>query len=182
MNNKLLMRNNDSREKTEFICPSERREFQRCRSKPNDTMNVTPINVKKSGPIADWAKACTEESTPERVRKVPKMTREYVRMIRIIFHRLNMPFLSWIMTECRKAVPLNQGIRAAISTGSQPQYPPQPRTSYAHRLPNTKPSERKSHATRVHLRVTRIQRSSTLPVARAAIANANGTTNETNPR
>ena len=117
MNNKLLMRNNDSREKTEFICPSERREFQRCRSKPNDTMNVTPINVKKRGPIADWAKACTEESTPERVRKVPKMTREYVRMIRIIFHRLNMPFLSWIMTECRKAVPVNQGMNDAISTG-----------------------------------------------------------------
>ena len=34
------------------------------------------MKVKNSGPIALWAKACTEDSTPERVRKVPKMTSE----------------------------------------------------------------------------------------------------------
>ena len=33
------------------------------------------MNPKKRGPIADWANAWTEESTPERVRKVPKIIR-----------------------------------------------------------------------------------------------------------
>ena len=38
-----------------------------------------------------------------------------------MFQRLNMPRFSWMITECKKAVPVSQGINAAISTGSQPQ-------------------------------------------------------------
>ena len=47
---------------------------------------MIPINPKNSGPIADCAKACTEESTPERVRKVPKMHSAKVVMISTTFH------------------------------------------------------------------------------------------------
>ena len=42
-------------------------------------------------------------------------------MISSMFQCLSMPRFSWIMTECRKAVPVSQGMKAAISTGSQPQ-------------------------------------------------------------
>src|SRR6266498_3558168 len=145
-------------------------------------MNESPINPKKKGPIALCANACTDERTPERVRNVPKMTRSYVSMINSIFQCLNKPRFSWIITECKNAVPVNQGIKAAISTGSQPQKPPQPRTSYAQRLPRTSPKERNNHAHNVQRRVTRIQRSSVRPVTKAAIANAYGITNETKPR
>jgi len=41
--------------------------------------------------------------------------------MRNMFHILNMRIFSWIMTECRKAVPASQGIIEAFSTGSQPQ-------------------------------------------------------------
>jgi hypothetical protein len=79
------------------------------------------MKPKNSGPIALCANECTEDRTPERVRKVPKMTRAYVRMIRSIFQCFNMPRFSWIIAECKNAVPVSHGINAAISTGSQPQ-------------------------------------------------------------
>ncbi len=41
-------------------------------------------------------------------------------MMRSIFQCFHMPRFSWIMTECRKAVPGHQGMKAAISTGSSP--------------------------------------------------------------
>ena len=38
-----------------------------------------------------------------------------------MFQTFNIPFFSWIMTECRKAVPVSHGISDAFSTGSQAQ-------------------------------------------------------------
>jgi len=38
-----------------------------------------------------------------------------------IFHIFNIPRFSCIITECRKAVPVSQGMSDAFSTGSQPQ-------------------------------------------------------------
>ncbi len=38
-----------------------------------------------------------------------------------MFHILNMLRFSWIITECKKAVPANQGMKLAFSTGSQAQ-------------------------------------------------------------
>ena len=121
INSKLFSRNKASRESMDDICVSALRSFQRLRSKDKDTIKVIPMKAKNNGPIALWAKACTEESTPERVRNVPKITNSKVKMIRIIFQCFNMPRFSWIITECKNAVPVNQGINAAISTGSQPQ-------------------------------------------------------------
>ena len=66
-----------------------------------------------------WAKEWIELSTPERVRNVPKRESENMRMTRTTFQTRSIPFFSWIMTECRKAVAASQGIRAAFSTGSQ---------------------------------------------------------------
>ena len=59
--------------------------------------------------------------TPERVRKVPKSVRLKVRMTRVRFQSLSMRRRSWIITECRSAVPVSQGMNAAFSTGSHAQ-------------------------------------------------------------
>src|SRR5574341_364669 len=79
-------------------------------------------------PMDDWAKACTELTTPERVRNVPRMHSRKVLKMSHMFHIFSMPRFSCIITECRKAVPVSQGSSEAFSTGSQPQYPPQPST------------------------------------------------------
>ena len=78
-------------------------------------------NTAKNGPMFDCAKACTEETIPLRVRNVPKMLKKNVRMTSTTFQTFSMPRFSWIITECRKAVPESHGSTEAFSTGSQPQ-------------------------------------------------------------
>ena len=78
-------------------------------------------NATNQSPIEDWAKACTELTTPLRVRNVPKIESMKVEKISHMFQVFSMPRFSCIITECRNAVPVNQGIREAFSTGSQPQ-------------------------------------------------------------
>jgi hypothetical protein len=79
-------------------------------------------------PMEDWAKAWTELTRPERVRSVPRMHSRKVLKMSQTFQFFIMPRFSCIMTECRKAVPVSQGMSEAFSTGSQPQYPPHPST------------------------------------------------------
>ena len=82
----------------------------------------------KYGPMSDSANACTELTTPERVRKVPKIASRNVEKISHMFQTFIMPRFSCIITECRKAVPVSHGSSDAFSTGSQPHHPPQPST------------------------------------------------------
>ena len=72
-------------------------------------------------PIGPSANACTELTTPDRVRKVPKIHRKKVAETSTMFHTFIMPFFSCIITECRNAVPPSHGSSEAFSTGSQPQ-------------------------------------------------------------
>ncbi len=74
MKSRLLSRKSASRESMDFISASARRSAQRWMSRPMEVIKVTPMKIKNDGPMALCAKACTEDSTPERVRKVPKMT------------------------------------------------------------------------------------------------------------
>src|ERR1700693_2654859 len=104
----------------------------------------------------DCAKACTELTTPERVRKVPKMHRKKVAEIRTMFHTFIIPFFSCIITECRNAVAVIHGSRDAFSTGSHAQYPPQPSTAYAQPAPSRTPVVWNIQVTRVHRRVVLI--------------------------
>src|SRR5690242_20121293 len=104
-------------------------------------------------PIDDWAKACTELTTPLRVRNVPRMESMKVEKISHTFHVFSIPRFSCIITECRKAVPVSQGKNEAFSTGSHPQYPPQPKTEYAQWAPRKMPQVRKHHVTMVQRRV-----------------------------
>ena len=79
--------------------------------------------------MPERVKECTDSSTPERVRKVPRMVREKVAMTNDRFQMRRIPRRSWTITECRKAVAVSQGRNEAFSTGSQAHTPPQPSTS-----------------------------------------------------
>ena len=57
----------------------------------------------------------------ERVRNVPKIASMKVEKMSHTFQTFIMPRFSCIITECRKAVPVSQGISEAFSTGSHPQ-------------------------------------------------------------
>src|SRR5713226_2750835 len=107
----------------------------------------------------DCANACTELTTPERVRNVPKMQRKKVAEIKTMFQTFIIPFFSCIITECRNAVAVIHGSSDAFSTGSQPQYPPHPSTAYAHPAPSRIPVVWNIHVTSVQRRVVWIQAS-----------------------
>src|SRR5215469_3675326 len=89
--------------------------------------------------MGDCANACTELTTPDRVRNVPKMQRKKVPDTRTMFQTFIIPFFSCIITECRNAVAVIHGSSDAFSTGSQAQYPPHPSTAYAQPCPSRIP-------------------------------------------
>src|SRR5664279_5075608 len=59
------------------------------------------IKVTKYLPISDRANACTDCTTPERVRNVPRMHRKNVAETSTMFQTFIMPFFSCIITECK---------------------------------------------------------------------------------
>ena len=75
---------------------------------------------------------------------VPKIVRKNVMMTSVTFQTRSMPRRSCTMTEWRNAVAVNHGSRPAFSTGSQPQKPPHPSSSYAQSMPSVSPNERNS--------------------------------------
>ncbi|MNI68014.1 hypothetical protein D3C73_1236790 [compost metagenome] len=74
------------------------------------------------------AKACTEVSTPDRTRNVPRMLSENVQMASSTVQLRNAPRRSVTISEWISAVPASQGMNEAFSTGSQNHQPPQPNT------------------------------------------------------
>src|SRR4051812_42821312 len=124
--------------------------------------------------MSDCVNECTDEITPDRVRNVPKIDNTNVPIMSDTFHRFSMPRFSWIITECRNAVSVNQESSGAFSTGSHAQTPPQPSSTYAHHMPSVMPIERKSHEARAHFRIATIQPVSSARAMSAAIANAYG--------
>src|SRR6478672_10643104 len=117
------------------------------------TTKMIAKNPENQLPMLDCAKECTELTMPLRVSSVPSTESMKVIKINQTFQTVIMPRFSCIMTEWRKAVVESQGSREAFSTGSHPQYPPQPRTAYAQCAPSEMPNVRKSHATMVQRRV-----------------------------
>ncbi len=118
---RLLKRKLDSRETRDsslfsdlrwsFCLKKVKRQTQKTRSKK--AVNQSPMEL--------CAKAWTELTRPERVRRVPRTESRKVAKMSQTFQTFIMPRFSCIMTECRKAVPASQGMRLAFSTGSQPQ-------------------------------------------------------------
>ena len=112
---------------------------------------------------------------------VPKMVRKNVTMTSVTFQTRSMPRRSWTMTEWRNAVAVNHGSAAAFSTGSQPQNPPHPSSSYAHSIPSVSPNDSTSQPTIVQRRTARSHESSRCPVISAAMPKAYGIVIDTNP-
>src|SRR5271165_2580172 len=126
---RLLNRKLDSRE-TSDSSRCSLRSVSRLRTKKNTQVaKQIARNHTNQMPMPDCAKACTELTTPERVRNVPKIASRNVVKISHMFHIFIMPRFSCMITECRNAVMVSHGSREAFSTGSHPQYPPQPSTS-----------------------------------------------------
>ena len=65
--------------------------------------------------------AWIESRIPERTRNVPRMQRMPVARISEAFQTFSIPRRSWIITECRNAVPVSHGSSEAFSTGSHAQ-------------------------------------------------------------
>ena len=127
-NRTLLSRKADSRETAESSWACPRRRSKRHASRPNEPRSTRARKARKNWPTEPWLKAWTDPMMPERVRNVPNSVRPKVRMMRVRFQSLSIRRRSWIITECRSAVAVSQGMKAAFSTGSHAQYPPQPRT------------------------------------------------------
>src|SRR5207247_792925 len=107
--------------------------------------------------------------------------RKNVMMTSVTFHTRSMLRRSCTITECRKAVAVNQGSSPAFSTGSQFQYPPQPSVSYAQIIPSVRPNDKNSQLTIVQRRTARSHESSRWPVISAAMQKANGIVMPTKP-
>ena len=127
--NKLLNRNAPSRDSGESMRPGERSRSPRQPMSPIVTSTMSAKNVSTQTPMPDSVNACTESSTPERVRNVPRIVSANVAHSNVRFQTRNIPRRSCTITECRYAVPVSHGRNDAFSTGSHAQAPPQPRTS-----------------------------------------------------
>ena len=89
--------------------------------------------------------------------KVPKIVRKNVRMTSVTFQTRSMLRRSCTITECKKAVAVNHGSAPAFSTGSHPQNPPHPSSSYAQIIPSVRPNDRNIQLNIVHRRTARSQ-------------------------
>jgi hypothetical protein len=118
---RLLARKAPSRETGESIRPGVRRRSPRQAIRPMPVAAARPRNDRNQAPMSDSEKACTELSTPERVRNVPRIVRQNVATMSDRFQTRSIPRRSWTTTEWRKAVAVSQGMNEAFSTGSQAQ-------------------------------------------------------------
>ena len=72
------------------------------------------------------ANACTDDSTPERTRKVPSSESENAMMASSTVQFLKLSRFSVTASEWISAVATSHGMNDAFSTGSQNHQPPQP--------------------------------------------------------
>src|ERR1700678_3850526 len=108
---RLLNRKLDSRETSDSSLCSDFRWSRLRRNVNRQTESTSSKNPENQLPMEDWAKACTELTRPDRVRSVPRMHSMNVLKISHTFQFFIMPRFSCIMTECRNAVPVSQGMR-----------------------------------------------------------------------
>src|SRR5579864_2331705 len=126
---RLLKRKLDSREISDSSLFSLFKWEKFMMKKNRHVKKITTRKIMNQLPIDDCANACTELTTPLRVRNVPNIDNKNVMKMSHTFHIFIIPRFSCIITECKNAVTVSHGSREAFSTGSQPQYPPQPRTA-----------------------------------------------------
>ena len=119
---RLLSRNIASRESSESSRRSERRSAARDdhERRPSPAI-ITAIRTRNGTPSVEAPKAWIDCRIPERTRNVPRIASTPVASTSETFQTFSIPRFSWIITECRNAVPVSHGISDAFSTGSQAQ-------------------------------------------------------------
>src|SRR5437763_16947474 len=138
-------------------------------------MNTVKRPRMKMPRFGSTANACTEVSTPERTRNVPRSDRPNATIASSTVQLLKLPRFSVTASEWLSAVPTSHGMKAAFSTGSQNHQPPQPSSYYAQPEPSAMPTVRKHHATVVQGRDQGAQAASSRPERSAAMAKAKAT-------
>jgi hypothetical protein len=118
---RLLSRNAASRDSSESRRFSLRRDGEREATSAIEPPIMATISSRNGTPRVEAPKAWIDCRIPERTRKVPRMASTPVASTSETFHTFSIPRFSWIITECRNAVPVSHGIRDAFSTGSQAQ-------------------------------------------------------------
>jgi hypothetical protein len=100
---------------------SERSASRRQTTIPIEPSASTAMKTRNGTPTVEAPKAWIESRIPERTRNVPSTASTPVARISDTFQTRSIPRFSWIITECRNAVPVSHGISDAFSTGSQAQ-------------------------------------------------------------
>ena len=118
---RLLSRNTDSRESSESSRCSERRSAAREATSATEPAIIVTISARNGIPSVEAPNAWIDSRIPERTRNVPRIASTPVASTSETFQTFSIPRRSWIITECRNAVPVSHGISDAFSTGSQAQ-------------------------------------------------------------
>ncbi len=100
-NRMLLARKAPSRLMGESMLPTDCSRSPLHAISPTPTTSTTPKNASSRGPMLEAEKACTDWSTPDRVKNVPRMVRLKVATTRDRFQILSRPLRCWTMTEWR---------------------------------------------------------------------------------
>ena len=118
---RLFPRKTASRDSSESSRCSERSASRRETTRQIEPAIISPMSVTNGTPSVDAPKAWIESRIPERTRNVPRTARMPVVSTSVAFQTFSIPRFSWIITECRNAVPVSHGSSDAFSTGSQAQ-------------------------------------------------------------
>ena len=81
------------------MTPGDRSRSPRQAMSPSDTTTITPKNARSHVPTGPSPNACTELSTPDLVRNVPRIVSANVATSKLRFHTRSMPRRSWTSTE-----------------------------------------------------------------------------------
>ena len=122
----LLTSSSDSRDNNPKRWPRPTLGARQAKSASEPPMTMTRKARMKSPRFGSVAKACTDDSTPERTRKVPISDSEKATIASHTVQTLKPPRFSLTASEWISAVPASQGMNEAFSTGSQNHQPPQP--------------------------------------------------------
>ncbi len=118
---RLFSRKAPSRAMIESSPGSETRLSMRSASSATEASSAIPRNTRNSGPIGLWVNECTELTTPDRVRNVPRIVSRKVTRTRITVQALSVPRRCWTIAEWSAAMAVSHGRNEAFSTGSQAQ-------------------------------------------------------------
>ena len=116
-----LLSRNTPRASSESSRFSERSSAAREATRAIEPAIIAAISTRNGTPSVEAPKAWIDSRIPERTRNVPRMASTPVASTSETFQVFSIPRFSWIITECRNAVPVSQGISDAFSTGSQAQ-------------------------------------------------------------